>query len=261
MPDNDMVGVIVSGSLLVVVLASFIVFFIVSFRRKQILHLKEKEQMQLAFERDAAKARLEIVENTMKRISQEVHDNIGQLLTLAKLQYGSATRDNFEEHFTTGNNLVSRAIHDLRNLARSLNGNYILENGLVNSIRRECEVISESGEIRASFFLQGEHPELNPNEEVILFRCVQEALNNAVKHSGCDAVQVRMHYGVQGLRVVVEDNGRGLETGARDGVGMKSLHERMTALKGEFILQSGSGAGTSVSLFIPPASIENNAQL
>lgn len=240
----------IAATCIVLLLAVFIVYFIITFRKRQMEHLREKKIMQQQFERDAMRAQLEITEATLKKVSDEIHDNIGQSLTLAKLQFRTATQENFQEHFDAGNQMVSRAISDLRNLSRSLSGNFILEHGLVRSIQRELEIVQDSGEITCTFQHKGEHPHLNAQEEIILFRCVQEGLNNAVKHSSGTSIGVNISHNNTGLEIEINDNGNGIPANAPEGLGMKNMRQRIALLKGKLELNSTAN-GTRLVLFIP----------
>ena len=148
------------------------------------------------------------------------------------------------------NELVSRALADLRNLSRSLNGNFILENGLVRSVERELDVIEKSGIIQCVFSHVGEYPRLSPQHEIIVFRCVQEALNNAVKHSQCTALNVEISTIENSVSIVVTDNGKGLSASDNEGIGMNSMKQRIATLGGQMQVKS-SANGTSVLFQLP----------
>jgi signal transduction histidine kinase len=247
---HDLTKIAIAGALLSTLMAAFIVYFVFAYRRRQRSHEREKEQMQLLFERDAIRAQLEISEEILKKVSAEIHDNIGQRLTLARLQLMSVSDSS--GHIGRSGELIGQAIHDLRNLTRSLNSTFILEHGLIASIRRECEIISESGVMKASFTHRGEHPEIGPQREIILFRCVQEALNNAVKHSGGNMITVLVDVSSIELRITVRDNGSGLRKEVLAGVGISSLKDRMQILNGQMTMRSAPDGGLEVVFTLQP---------
>src|SRR6202008_939738 len=149
------------------------VLFIFRYRQRQTEFEQEKERLKLAYESEGHKAQLEISEQLMKAISQEIHDNVGQSLTLAKLQINTTTTENYADRMQKSTELLTRAIQDLRDLSRSLSGNYVIENGLENSIRREIELARATGRVECSFFSNLDDHQLSEQHSVILFRCTQ----------------------------------------------------------------------------------------
>src|SRR5690606_4840121 len=170
------------------------------------------------------RTQLELSERVMRNISEEIHDNIGQTLTVAKLSLNSMSDANYKEIANNAKKLITRSLQALRNLSKTLNGDYILREGLQNAIAREVDVINTSGEVNCSF--DGEIPAnwLTPNSEIILFRCVQEALSNALKHSQAARIKVVSALMKDLLTLEIQDDGVGFEPDdlISQGVGMNS---------------------------------------
>src|SRR5690606_6033411 len=120
---------------------------------------------------------LEIQEQTLKNISQEIHDNIGQALTLAKLNLNAVMAEDtqLQEKILNSKELVSKAITDLRDLSHSLDTDYVLEMGLQRSIEYELELIRKTGIVRTDLHVEGNLQRLERQKELILFRIVQES--------------------------------------------------------------------------------------
>src|SRR5690606_37149424 len=146
--------------------------------------------MEQEFSQKLLRTQLELSEQVMRNISEEIHDNIGQTLTVAKLSLNAMSDNDYKEHARNAKELITRSLQDLRNLSKALNGDYILREGLQNALAREVDVINASGELNCVF--EGEIPAnwLTANSEIILFRCVQEALSNALKHASASCIKV-----------------------------------------------------------------------
>ena len=133
---------------------------------------------------------LEIQEQTLKTISQEIHDNIGQVLSLAKLNLSRMDinkQDQLKEKIADSKNLVSKAIQDLRDLARSMNTDNITAMGLAKALEYEVEMLRKTGFV-VSFDVNGNVVRQEPQKELILFRIIQEIFNNIIKHAESTAL-------------------------------------------------------------------------
>ncbi|MFN0031541.1 MAG: sensor histidine kinase [Flavobacteriales bacterium] len=250
--NNEIVIISISITVLTLLLCSFIVFFVVRYKQRQREHEKEKELIRVQYEREGNKAKLELYEHTMRSISEEIHDNVGHALSLAKLQINTMTMENMPENCSSAGELLTGAIQDLRNMGRSLNGNYILEHGLEKSIIRELELLKASVGMDFHFesHLNGYH--IKEGHEVILFRCVQETLNNAMKYADATMLEIALTAGGDRLKLMVNDNGKGFDTTTQaKGLGLRNITSRAEILKGQCTIESKPGKGTRVLIDIP----------
>ncbi len=126
----------------------FISVFALFYQYRRNKHNQEKQQLTVEFKHALLQSQLGIQEQTMLTISQEIHDNIGQVLSLAKLNLGTIDvnkPESFTQKITDSRELVGKAIQDLRNLAKGLNTSFINEMGLLRSIEYELDMIKRSG--------------------------------------------------------------------------------------------------------------------
>jgi signal transduction histidine kinase len=250
------VGIIVIGSVFLMLIALGIIILVFSYQRKQALYLQEKATLKAAFEKEILEAQLEIQELTMKHIAQEIHDNIGQTLGLAKLNLNTLSPDRaaqIPEKLANTKELVSKAITDLRTLSKSLHTEAVLSQGLTEAISTELRLIERAGVFQTAFSISGDTCPLDPQKELILFRAVQEALNNAIKHSGADRIEVHLHYTPAELQVAVQDNGKGFipqASGGDEGSGLRNMRNRAKLIGGSFHIESRE-PGTQVRLHLP----------
>lgn len=250
---TDVRAIVVSTISLVVLMGSFIILFILRYRQRQAEHEKEKKQLRLEQEGEMMKAQLEISEDLMRKISLEIHDNIGQTLSLAKLQLHGLNAHNFIDHSKNTADLLSRAIHDLRNLSKSLNGNFVMEIGLEEAIRREVNIVQSSGQVNCEYHAGPDHIVMNGHQEVILFRCVQEVLNNCVKHSQARNIVISSSVNNAWLHLSVGDDGIGMDLGLprHNGLGLNSLQQRARIMNGTCRFESAPGKGMKVVFEVP----------
>ena len=240
---------------LIFVLSIFIVLFVIRYKQRQKEYEKEKAFLEAQKVFEVTKAQLEISEDIMKNISLEIHDNVGQLLSLAKISIQSVTADNFKEQTTHTTETLTRAIGVLRHLSKSLNGNFIRENGLIESLEREVNAINGSGKLKCEFECDMHEKSISDNNEVILFRCIQEAINNCMKHAEAKLLKIAIGSYQDMLQVVVQDDGKGIPeeflNGSADGLGMRSMRDRMNMIHGNFILASNPDQGTKIIFRVP----------
>lgn len=139
-------------TLFIFLIVFFIVLFIILYQKRHTNYLKEKQILQSKFQQEILQAQVEIQEQTLKNISQEIHDNIGQVLSLAKLNLNTfpPTRDeNVKTKLEQTKQLISKAILDMRDLSRSMHGDRIAEMGLKNAIENELDILNNTGQYNA----------------------------------------------------------------------------------------------------------------
>jgi two-component system NarL family sensor kinase len=204
---------------------------------------------------------LEIQEQTLKNISQEIHDNIGQVLSLAKLNLATTDIDQKEaarQKVDDSKNLVAKAIQDLRDLSKSLNTDYVTDMGLARSIEYELEMLKKTGSFDTDFEIEGGVYKLEKQKELILFRIVQEVLNNVIKHAKASRIAIKLCYQADHFSLKVMDNGQGFDlNNLQDkqnpsrGLGIKNMHNRASLIGGKFSITSIMTEGTSVDIRLP----------
>ncbi|PWG78708.1 sensor histidine kinase [Pararcticibacter amylolyticus] len=185
-------------------------------------------------------------------VSQEIHDNVGQTLSIIKLNLHlldgtGATENPSMLRETIG--LTQKAIADIRNLSSSLYTENIREFNLPEALRADLALVEKSGAYRTFLNVIGKDV-LDPKTGFILFRIAKEAINNILKHADADTIRVDLDF-AEGFSLRISDNGRGIgyETGA--GQGMYIMKERMGLLGGDLEVFSDKGKGTSLVARIP----------
>jgi signal transduction histidine kinase len=253
--------VVVLGTLLLVVLILLIIVAIILYRRRQERNSKEKKDMENKFAQTLLQTQLEIQEQTLKNISQEIHDNIGQALSLAKLNLNTMPAiddETLQQKILNSKELVSKAITDLRDLSRSLDTDYVQEMGLQRAIEYEVEMIRKTGTVETSMIVEGSLFRLEKQKELILFRIVQETFNNILKHAGAKNINVNINYSTTGFTLRIKDDGKGVNLqpltdreNNNFGLGIRNMHNRAKLIGAEFKMNSIIGEGTEVKIILP----------
>lgn len=238
----------------IVLIASFMFFFLSFF----IVYLAIfQNKRKTIFKQQLLQTQIEIQEQTLKTIAQEIHDNIGQVLSLAKLNlntFPAVADEAVQKKVEDTLQLVGKAITDLRNLSRSMHGDKINELGLEEAIGSELRILQNTGRFTTQVLLSGNRYKIQPQMEMVLFRMVQEALNNAIKHSAAKNIEVQLQYGTEKFRLAIKDNGIGFNPvilqAAQTGIGLKSMQNRAALIGGIFSVFSAPEKGTTVAIEI-----------
>ena len=251
----DIGAAAIIASIIFFVLGAFVIIIVLIYRKRRNNHLKEKQDMQNTL----LQTRLEIQEETFKTISQEIHDNIGQSLSFVKLNLNTIddTSPATKEKITESKNLLTKTIHDLRDIARSLNPDFINELGLYGALEQQLQLLEKSGEYKTAFIVTGDVYKNDQQRELVVFRIVQELLNNTVKHAAANEVSIAIDYQPEKLSITVHDNGKGFDIDAmqlvqnNNGLGLRNMHNRMTLIKGSITINSKPIEGTTAIIELP----------
>ena len=209
--------------------------------------------MQSQFHQTLLQTQLEIQEQTLKTISEEIHDNIGQVLSLVKLNlntFNTGTEEFKQIKVTDTRNLVAKAINDLRNLSRSLYGDKVTELGLPDAIANELSILEHSGQYKTELKINGNAYKLDPQKQIVLFRIVQESINNAIKHAKAKNINIQLDYRPEMFTLTIEDDGTGFDMATLQsgltGIGLKSMQNRATLIGGKIVFNSAVNDGTKI---------------
>jgi signal transduction histidine kinase len=257
--DATLSEYVITGAIIFLILALlFVLFMVFSVQRRRKM-LLEKKQIELQFSQTLLQSQLEIQEQTLKNISQEIHDNIGQALTLAKLNLNTLGAELDEapmQKISNSKEIISKAINDLRDIGRSLNTDYIADMGLHKALEFEFNLISRSSTIQTKLQAAGEPFRMDQQKELILFRIIQEALNNSIKHASAKNINARIVYSNDKLELSIADDGKGFEATETpkdngSGLGLRNMQNRAKLIGAELNINSSPGNGTVIKILLP----------
>jgi signal transduction histidine kinase len=247
------IAIIVVASLFFLLVAIGIVVLFLIYQKKQFQYMLEKKELSNRFQKELLETRLEAQEETLNNLGAELHDNIGQLLSSSKLLIGVADRELSAPSATLKvvDETMSKAIQQLRSISKSLSSDWLGQFDLIENLTTELERIKVSREV--SVELHHSSPiDIAKERQVMLFRIVQEALQNALKHAKPTSITVKVAKNEESLYISVTDNGRGFNVNdvSKQGVGIMNIKHRAQLLGGSAQWQSSSN-GTSVSIQLP----------
>jgi two-component system, NarL family, sensor kinase len=254
---NDIIIFLYGTSILFLFLISIILFLLYSYKNRQQRHLESITLIKQDFEKTILNTQLEIQENTFQHISREIHDNISLSLTLAKLQLNTFDWNDREKSvikMESSIQLLGKSIAQLSDISKSLNADIIIQQGLLQALDEEMQRIRQADQFELVYEVKGSPVFLDSNKELIIFRIIQEAFNNVIKHAKASVVQLQLDYCPDQLQILIADNGRGFDPERnRNGgnAGLKNMETRAQILKGEMQVFSSAESGTNLIFTIP----------
>jgi len=194
-------------------------------------------------------------ERERQRLSRELHDSLGQSLIGLKLKYESClNKNNKEENFTDLGILFDQTIDETRRISNNLMPAALSAFGLVPAIRNICNEISQTSNIDVRFSAAGSTKELDNKVKIYIFRIVQEALTNILKHSKANLAEIFIVFSDNKIGLKIIDNGQGfdnskvLKSGSN---GINNMRDRISLLSGKININSEIGKGTAIDIEIP----------
>jgi signal transduction histidine kinase len=242
---------IISASIFVLLLivAAFMLFRIYLKRKNKLL--LEKELMNIQFEQTLLQSKLEIQEQTFRDISQELHDNIGQMLSLVSINLNTLNVPGESDRIAKMDELLGKALTDLRNLSHSLDADYIRNNGWTGLVIKLMNNLEATGKFQTNVQLDEDLPSLGTEKPIILFRMIQEVVHNIIKHANANTIYLNGKKENNKLIITIKDNGKGFsENTVSGGAGLQNLQNRAKMIHAELTINSQPGMGTYVTISI-----------
>jgi tetratricopeptide (TPR) repeat protein len=226
------------------------------YRLKQETKLKTEMMKQQEL---ATKAVIEAEENERQRIAKDLHDGVGQMMSAAKMNLSA-----FESEITFTNNeqkksyekiiqLVDDGCKEVRHVSHNMMPNALLKNNLADAIQDFIDKLDNKA-MKVHLYTEGLDERLDANVEIVLYRMIQECVNNVIKHAGATTLDISLIRDKDGISATIEDNGKGFDTADDqkfEGIGLKNINTRIEYLKGKVDFDSAPGRGTVVALHVP----------
>jgi two-component system, NarL family, sensor kinase len=194
-------------------------------------------------------------ETERTRIAKDLHDGLGGLFSTVKMYFSTLQHDTptlkDNELFQKSYKLVDTASEEVRQIAHNMMPEVLMKLGLTNALKDLCDNISAGKLLRVSLETHGMNKRLNATTEIMLFRIVQELLNNIIKHAQATEAIIQFIRENERLSVVVEDNGRGFNTQEADEQnhsGIATIQSRVSYLNGKMSIDSQKNVGTTVMM-------------
>lgn len=256
MGKAEIIITIIFFNLFFVLFIAGIVIFIRQYKLKKkehnavLLHQKEEHHKELLA------TQVEIQQQTMHHIGREIHDNIGQKLTLASLYTQQLVFENkapnIKDNIENISAIINQSLEELRELSKSLTDNAIETNTIYKLLNTECNKVNELKICKSNFICTNKKIVLPYELKAILVRITQEFIQNSIKHSQCKLITIHLKEVENRVTLSLTDDGIGFDVSKiyATGIGLSNIKKRTEMLGGSFEMQS-SNLGTKLVIALP----------
>jgi len=251
---------IVLSTLIAFVFIAGIIVFIVQYHKRKLNHEKEKAILNEQHIQELLHTKLEIQKQTLADIGREIHDNIGQKLTLASIYANHLAFEGqypqINEQVTAIGAILNESLADLRSLSKNLTNPNAQFAELKDLIDDECVRVNNLNVCKVEYSFTDTNFTLSGTIKNFILRIIQEFIQNSLKHANCTNIFLDFNHTVEGLKIQANDNGIGFETDNQPetgnrGIGLVNMKKRAELIGAEFSLNSVVYKGTVLHLFIP----------
>lgn len=245
---DPIVIAVLFASLVLAVVGGFMFVMIIFYQKRKIRNIREQQRLVAQYEQAVLKAKVEIREETLKYVGQELHDNVGQVLSLIKLYLSHPNT----QQKTGIKQLIDQAIMDIRLLSQDLNINRAEQYSLSDFIEQELNKVHKAGVIRISFDNEGFCDPATMQNRLMISRIFQECINNIIKHAEAKHIFVKLAAEKSGCILSIADDGVGFDVdAAHTGSGLINILDRVKLIGGDIEVASTLNQGTTIKLRIP----------
>ena len=249
---NDTMLLVAATSMVLLILLTTVIALFVFYQRKKLKFILEKEDEKRYLE-ELTQSKLETQEQTFKNIGWELHDNVGQLLSVANMQLNVLSADlsdDLKPKLKDSQDVLKKSLAEVRAISKSLNSDVIKNLGLEQSVQNELNRFNKLNFLKATLIIKGERNNIvDENDKIIIFRILQEFFSNSIKHSKAKNLDVIFEYLPNELFICVTDNGVGFnEVQVKKGSGLINMKSRADLINADFDLKSLEGKGVSLTL-------------
>lgn len=237
-------------------LAGSIVIFVVFYQKKMIQEQMKRQVLEFDFQQRMLQAELESQESERRKVAADLHDSIGGMLSTIRVGISTIARSLPDPHsIDPTKQMLDETISSVRRISRDLMPSTLEKFGLRHALAELCERFQETSQIPIDFSEEGELKDVDKHRDLMVFRIVQELLNNAIKHSQAKQIAVKFIVATN-LVLSVEDDGVGFdienvkkETGR--GLGLFNIENRARLLGGKLDYETEKKRGTKTILTLP----------
>ncbi len=256
---DNIIILVVSITLIFLIAGVFLLVFVNLYNEKKGKFLREATSLQQQFADTLLMARMEIREQTLRQVGFELHDNIGQIASLIKINLNALNLDKKEDSrlvIDEIKTMLREMIADIKAISQDLITDRVATAGLLRTIEADVNRISRSGQFKVALSVGSGEPDLAPETKVILYRMVQEMLNNTIKHSRASEINVETRLSGTEFSIFVRDNGVGYDpelVSNCTGSGLHTLIHRARMIGSDLSIDSEIGKGSNIRITTPLA--------
>ena len=245
--EQEGIDVLIVAMITLFLLSGVIIFLFVVFLKKKNFLVRKQIAEKKRFDEEIINLQVEIREQTLRNVSWELHDNIGQMLTLAKIQLQNLERNDTVDEVT---NTLGNALQEVRALSKSINPEFIKNISLYKAVELEVTRFNRLNFIRSNITKIGEDFSISSKVEIVLFRILQEFFTNTIKHAKAKNIDVIFNFDKHFLNITAKENGRGFDISKikSDGLGISNIKKRGKLINAEIDLKSEIGQGYTLTI-------------
>ena len=254
--------IVLQNTIMIAAIVFVILGFLLVYTQYRRYQWRQEAKMQaesLLQQDNAVKAVIDAEEAERKRIATDLHDGVGQIMSAAKMNlsayehYTKFQTAEQQEYFQKIISLVDSGCKEVRSVSHNMMPNALLKNNLSEAINEFINKL-DNRTLKVYLHSEGFEDPVNSNIETVLYRVIQECVNNVIKHAEANVLDISLVKEANEITATIEDNGRGFEvnkTAYKDGIGLKNIFTRVEFLKGTVDFTSAPGKGTLVAIYIP----------
>jgi signal transduction histidine kinase len=230
---------------LVFLLGLIIIFLFLFFQKKKNFLIQKQFEEKKKFDKEINNLQIEIREETLRNISWELHDNIGQMLTLAKIQLQSVENN---DKISEVKDSIGNILNEVRALSKTINPEFIKQINLLEATKLEVDRFNRLNYIKSKLKVQGHIYQIPNNVEIVIFRILQEFFSNTIKHSQASNLDIEIFFNELELKILAKENGKGfdVENVNNSGIGILNIKKRAKLIGAEIELKSKINEGTEL---------------
>ncbi len=252
--NDKIIFAIVAGTLLFLLLIAGIVITFFLTNRQRMRKEQELTETKLAFEQELRQVETEVSEHIMGQFANELHDNIGQLLTAMHIEIENRKLDqpDNQESYKPLEIYLGEVTQQLRLLSKTLNNDFIAHSGLLTAIQLEVDRLNNLKRFRVHLEADSTGTPLKKDQELMVFRIFQEIVQNIMKHAESGEVFVRLKTNPEAFELQVTDDGKGFDYEEvfkqNKASGLRNILKRAALAQLECTIHTKKGSGTSYIL-------------
>lgn len=243
---------ILTATAFVLLFAFMMLLLLLRYNRKKQRLIYEQRLMEEKYRRELEQVEREVQDHTFQMIAQDIHDSVGQQLSLVKLNLSILSMENKQlTPLREIRDQVAEAIQQLRQISMGYQGDRIMESGLMEGISWLVEQLRKTGKYEINLDQGDVYPIMNPQHTLFIYRIFQEIIQNIIRHSHATQVEIIVRQTPDEYRFSIRDNGNGFDSGGvsgKNGLGLRSMAQRASLIGADLEIKSAPGAGTTIVL-------------
>ncbi|WP_341227686.1 histidine kinase [uncultured Arcticibacterium sp.] len=259
---------ILIGTSILLLMGFSVVGFVVYYQRKQIRNQRALTQLKEIHQKQMLSNSLAVQEVVRRKISNDLHDEIGGLLSATKLSISSLSKQvdaSVVERVNHSKQLVTEALSQVRSLSRDLIPRTLEKFGLELAIQEFIQKMEEATSVEFDFSHEDDLKRLHPEIELATYRIIQELTNNSLKHAECSLIEIDLRVISEKLQIKFTDNGKGFDLASalnskKEGLGLGNVFSRLSVIEGEYTFDTKRNSGIEYLITIPKKNINHEEE-